>query len=508
MTGGFNKPKMENGVLKLKNSKILIFDFSTLNFQRGIIIEYVLVFGAIFLILISGLLGFILFQLRQANMKVSWEEALDVAEGGMNYYRWCLNNEVEAQCAGERDFFDAEGKKIGRFNVTATATIYCGLPGQRRITVTGWTDQFPTLARTIKATYAQKNVAQYSYILHSNVWVGNDHNIHGPYHSDGGIRMDGSNQSLITSAAILDGQGAWKCNDSFGCSPCPTQAGQCRVVVSDCVCPGVFTTTSNPTTSLFQYPVSPFDFAAITIDLGKIKDKAWHAGGIYLPKSTDLNPSGKGYHLKFQSNGTVQAWVVTGTSRTWGCSNDCTQSSDWQYDYFTISSEYLYNTYTIPPECSAIFTEDNMWPEGVISGKVVAASANLIDTSVDTDVILNKNITYTHDDGSDGVLIIGERNVLIGPSSPDVMELRGVFTAQKGHFGRNYYQGNMRTSLTIYGSIVSNGRVGTRWTSGGTTVSGYAQRETYYDQYQVDDPPPFIPSTNPDYKIVTWDEVE
>jgi len=210
----------------------------------------------------------------------------------------------------------------------------------------------------------------------------------------------------------------------------------------------------------------------------------------------------------------VRIWVVTGTSRTWGCGNECTELSDWQYDYFTISAEYEYldvdlnNTFIIPPACSAIFAEDDIWPEGTVNGKVVLASANLIDTGVDTDVILNNNITYAHSDGSDGILIIGEHNVLIGPSSPDVMDLHGIFTAQKGHFGRNHYPGNTRTSLAIYGSIVSNGRVGTQWTSGGEIVSGYAQRETYYDQHQIDNPPPFIAHTSPDYKIVSWDEVE
>jgi hypothetical protein len=320
--------------------------------------------------------------------------------------------------------------------------------------------------------------------------------------------MDGSNQSLMTSAAINNGIGEWICTSSFGCSPCPTAAGQCRISSSQCLCPDIFTTTANPNPSLFQFPVPPFDFNAITVDLALIKDKALHAGGIYLPKSTTLDANGKGYHLKFANDGTVQAWVVTGTSATYACDNDCTQGSDWQNDYFTISSEYLYNTYTIPAACSAIYAEDNIWPEGVIKGKVVVASANLVDDNVDTDAILNNNITYAHSDGTDGLSLIAERNILIGPTSPDVLELHAIFTAQRGHFGRNYYQSNMKSSLTIYGSIVSNGRVGTKWTSGGQMVSGYSARETYYDQAQVKNPPPFIGHISPDYKIVSWQEID
>lgn len=477
--------------------------------QRGIIIDYVLVFGSIFLMLLSALLGFILLQLRSANIRVDWNESLNIAEGGMNYYRWCLNNGVEANCVGQHEYYDADGNDIGKFNVTSVATAYCGLPGQRKIEVQGWTAKFPDYKRTVAVNYAQRSVAQYSYILNSDVWVGNDHVIHGPYHSNGGVRMDGSNQSLMTSAAIINGVGEWECTDSFGCDPCPTGAGQCRTAGNHCYCPDIFSTTANPNPSLFQFPVPPFDFNAIAIDLATIKDKAQHAGGIYLPKSKTLNNNGKGYHLKFRDDGSVQVYVVTGTSRTWACDNDCTRQSDYQYDYFTISSEYLYNTYTIPVACSAIFAEDNIWPEGVIKGKVALASANLVDNNAYTDAILNGNITYAHSDGTDGLSLVAERNVLIGPDSPDNMELYGIFsTGISGHFGRNYYENNIKDSLTIYGSVISSGRVGTRWTSGNQMVSGYNQRETYYDQAQVNDPPPFIGHISPDYKIVSWKEIE
>lgn len=474
------------------------------NNQKGVIIEFILVFGTIFLILLGSLLGYIVGQLKSANMRAASALSFDIAESGLNFYRWCLNHGVDAQCQGEHEYYNTDGVVIGKFRITAQITTYCNVASQYKITSTGWTNQFPQRKQTIVADYAQPSVAQYSYILNSNVWVGDDHIIRGPYHSNGGIRIDGQNQSLIASAAILNGQGAWICNASFDCDPCPTAAGQCHISGSNCVCPGVFTTTANATPSLFSYPVTPFDFNAITINLATIKDKAQHAGGVYLPQSTTLRADAKGYHLKFRSDGTVQVYIITTTSRTYGCANDCTHESDWQYDYFTISSEYLYNTYTIPPACSAIYAEDNLWVEGVIKGKIVVASANLVDTNVDTDIILNNNITYASGGLTDGLSLIAEKNILIGPDSANNLELHGIFTAQKGHFGRNHYPNNMKNSLIIYGSIVSNDRVGTQWISGAQMVSGYAQRESYYDREQVKNPPPFIGITSPDYKIVNW----
>jgi len=465
--------------------------------KRGIIITYVLVFGAIFLILLGGLLGFILLQLRISAQKVAWNESLHIAEAGVNYYRWCLNNEVSQNCLTEKDYFDPAGNPIGKFSLQITPTISCGEMVQREIISTGWTDKFPQLKRKVSVLYARTSVAKYSYILNNNVWIGEDHEIRGPYHSNGGIRMDGENQSLVTSA-----KENWVCTSSFGCSPCPTANG-CWVEGANCVCPGVFTTTQNSNPDLFSFPIPSFDFTGITIDLAQMKSSAQSAG-IYLPPSVDINPQGKGYHLKFKNNGTFETWVITGLSPTYAYSIE----EGWHYDYFTITSEYLYNTHTIPSACSAIFIEDNIWPEGIVKGKVTVASANLINPNLDTDVILAANIDYSVKDGSDGFALIGERNVLIGPQSPNQMELRGIFVAQKGRFSRNHYPDNIREKLEIYGSIISSGRVGTKWISGSQIVSGYLKRESYFDSNLVYSSPPFVPYISPDFVIVNWEEIE
>ena len=464
--------------------------------KRGIITTYVLIFGAIFLMLLAGLLGFILLQLRQANQRVSWNESLNIAEAGMNYYRWCLNNEVQEQCQLEEEYQDSSGNSIGKFSLTIDETQNCGIIGSRKIVSTGWTYKYPDLEREISVFYGRESVAKYSYILNSNVWIGSDHEIRGPYHSNGGVRMDGENQSIVTSALE-----EWVCTDSFGCSSCPTSYG-CQIKDSQCYCPGVFTTTAVSNPDLFSYPVTNFDFAGITIDLAQMKSVA-NSSGIYLPPSTTINPSGKGYHLIFQNNGTVEVRIITGLSSTYAYSLE----EGWHYDYFTITSEYIYNTLVIPVSCSAIFVEDNLWPEGIVKGKVVVASADLINPTQDTDVILQADIDYSVKDGSDGLTLIGERNVLIGPNSPDKMELRGIFVAQKGRFSRNHYQGNIREKLEIYGSIVSNGRVGTQWISGSVIVSGYSKRETYIDPYLLYDPPVFTPFVSSEYKIIKWEEL-
>jgi hypothetical protein len=473
--------------------------------KRGQITTYALVFGVIFLIILGGLLTFILGQLRISNQKIAWQEALKIAEAGIDYYRWCANNNVLSNCQLEKDYQDANGDSIGRFQLQIETNSSCGLTISQRVISTGWTYKYPQFKRTISIFYGKESVAKYSYILNSNVWVGSDHVIRGPFHSNGGVRFDGENLSTVSSALE-----EWVCTNSFGCGPqgvgygfglCPPE---CQIQNNQCVCPGVFSTTQVSNRDLFVFPIPSFDFDGITADLAQIKQAAQNSGGIYLEPSDQVDPNGKGWHLIFNSDGTVEARIITDLSPSWGYSEE----EDWHWDYFTITSEYTYQTYNITSSCSVIFVEDNLWPEGTITGKVTVASANLENPNVDTDVILNENLDYTTTTGEDGLTLIGERNVLIGPDSPDDMILRGIFIAQKGRFSRNHYPLNIKNSLTIYGSIVSNSRVGTQWINqGGHVVSGYLQRETFVDRNLLYEPPVFTPFLTTQFKIIKWEEL-
>ncbi len=501
--------------------------------SRGAIIAYVLIFGSIFILMLAGLLGYISLQLKQSSQKVAWNQSLQIAEAGIEYYRWCVNNGVEENCSGQRDYYDAAGRLLGAFSVAAESSSACGQVNLRRIVSSGWAKDYPAVKRTVRTVYGRESVAKYSYVLNANVWIGDDHQINGPYHSNGGIRMDGGNRSLMTSAAIIDDEGKWVCTGSFGCCQwryfwypyykngydctldCPSA---CTVNVTgtklvdgypvkdECVCPGIFSTTANPSPDLFKFPVPPFDFNGITVDLGQIKERAANGGGIYFPVAADRKAGSKGYHVKLREDGKFEVYFIMALQQVSGYSEEEGDTKNW----FIINNEQAdaNNPYTIPPDCAVLYFEDNLWIEGTVRGKITVVSANLISTGVETSVVLPGNIQYADYSGANGLALIGQKNVLIGPQSPDDMILDAVIVAQKGRFGRNHYEDNFRDSLTIRGSVISNGRVGTQWTSGGQMVSGYAQRYTYSDQGQVYNPPPFVMSMGSDYKIVSWEEME
>jgi hypothetical protein len=480
--------------------------------NKGAIVVYIIVFGGIALMMLSGLLGYIAIQLRAIEQKSAWNESLNIAEAGIDYYRWCLNNGVEAGCIGSFDYTDQSGAIIGQYSIEVANSNMCGQTISRTITSAGRTEKFPAVKRTIRVVYARESVAKYSYVLNSNVWIGGDHEINGPYLSNGGIRMDGRNQSTVSSAAQLVGLPEFMCydgnpdNDDNVCdSGCPTANG-CRTVSgSRCICPAVFATTANPTTSLFKMNLPSFEFNSITSDLDKIKTAADTGGGIYLPKSKTIpgysgifpDKTGRGYHLVFKSDGTMEVYIVTSLGINPG-------------DFSIVDlSPYATPIYTVPSACAAIYVEDNVWPEGVVKGKVTLAAANLIEyDNIDPDIYLNKDITYSSD-SDDGLALIAEGNVLIGKNSENDLDLHAIMVAQKGKFGRNHYSGNFKNILRIYGSVISEGRVGTQWvnTWTGQIVSGYLQRYTYFDPNQLYNAPPFVAHTDPDFKIVNWREI-
>lgn len=466
----------------------------------GYLLVLVLVFGSIFFLITASFFGYVVTQGKVIDQKVELQRALDIAEAGMNYYKWYLAHYPNDTTNGTggvgpyvHTYIDPEGAAIGEFSLQVASTTYCGDVSSIEVSSTGHTYSDPTIERTITARYARPSVAEYAYIINSNVWAGADRVIVGPYHSNGGIRMDGTNNSTVTS-----GQASWTCTNSYGCTP-------------DSVRDGVFTSTANANPALFSFPSAPINFAGLSVDLAQMQDRAQNAGGIYLP------PSGAyGYRVRFNSGGTITVYRVTNTTQYWGY----TTEDSWQQERHVMSATTLVGSYPISASCPLIFVQDKVWLEGDVNQKVTIAAADVGSIAINPQIILNDNINYTST--SSGLLAIAEQDVLVGLSVPTDMALNGIFVAQNGRFGRNHYcqscsvSGNsrglpssldpyvIRSSLTINGTIVSYGREGTKWTSAGVHTSGFANRSNAYDRDLVSNPPPLVPKTSDVYVVTDW----
>jgi len=274
---------------------------------------------------------------------------------------------------------------------------------------------------------------------------------------------------------------------------------------------------SGPNQNLWSYPTPQLDFNGIAANFTALKTKAQAAapnGGIYLPRvSTGTNTSSanywKGYHLTFNADGTVTVKKVTGVTPL---NVTPVNSADASTDYTLVSSEASFNTYTIPSNCGLIFVEDNIWVDGVIPSKVTLVSANVTTAGIATNAMIKGNITYAN--SASGLTLIAQNDVLVTPDSPTTLNLNGVFVAQGGAFGRNYYGAyscdgtyEPRGTLTIHGTTVSNKRTGTKWINGcGGGDAGYQTRIDAFDRTLATDPPPFTPTISSVFQFVDWRE--
>ncbi|MDB5189954.1 MAG: hypothetical protein JWN49_280 [Parcubacteria group bacterium] len=464
---------------------------------RGFLMLLALVFGSIFVTVLAALSSFSITQNHVQTNATGKSRALALAEAGLEYYRWFLahNPGNLTNGTGQPGPYvltqtDPEGGTIGTVSLNVSGNMSCGQVTSIDLTATGYPSDGSNTSRTVATRYAQPTVATYSYILNDSVWAGSDRIINGPYHSNGGIRMDGTANAPVTSSLS-----SWLCTDAFGCSTDQTKTG-------------VF--GAGPNSTLWSYPSPQVDFNGIAANFTALKTKA-QASGIYLARYSSGSSSNasywRGYHLIFNADGTV---TVKKVSNTQSLTVQPINTADGTTDHTVISSESTFATYTIPSSCGLIFVEDNVWVEGVIPAKVTVVSANVTTTGVAPNIMLPDNITYSGS-SNPGLTAIAENDVLVTGDSPSTMALSGIFIAQNGAFGRNYYgcpsSYEPRNTLTIHGTTVSNKRTGTKWMNGCSGGdAGYQLRTDAFDRNLATDPPPFTPTISTDYQFVDWHE--
>jgi hypothetical protein len=489
--------------------------------DRGVTIILVIAFMAVFMVILGTITSYTFTQSRYGRALYAREQAVQIAEAGLEYYRWFLahnpndlTNGTGAPGPYEYTVTDPEGGEIGTASITVAGNQSCGVTQSIDITSVGVADADPAFTRTLFARHMRPSVAEYSHIVSDNVWAGADRNITGPYHSNGGIRMDGTNNSDVTSAVST-----WVCNSSFGCNPTNNSA------------PGVFGAGTG--SALWRFPVPQIDFPSFFTSLGTttsaLRLLALNDGMLLSPTSTwvggvrqgaEYNSVGgssqRGYRLVFRSDGTIDIYRVTDTDSV----RSYNSLLGWHDDYSIVDDETFVGNFTPPSDCSLIFVQAKAWIEGTVSGKITVVAAD--EGSFVPNVLFgNNNLTYQVVDGTTGLTVISEGSIIIPLLSPDVMTIRGIFVAQTGLVGRNHYTNSgsnavpsqynsyvLRSQLTTNGSVISFRRVGTKWLCGspGVYCSGYNTRLDNYDRLLAFFPPPFTPAASADYKFVLWRE--
>lgn len=450
--------------------------------QAGFLIIYEVLIIFIFSLVMLAAISYAAIQLRVVRSTVAREQAFNIAEAGINYYQWHLAHyptdyQDGTGAAGPyiHDYIDKNTNQvIGQYSLTITP------PGVGSTVTTiqsiGWTTDKPSTRRTITSRYGIPSLAKYGFLTNSDVWVGNTESVNGEMHANGGIRFDGVGNAPIQSAKLT-----YTCQTYHGCGPTTK--------------PGIWGSAAASTQAYWNFPVPGIDFSSLTSDLATMRTDAQSAG-IYKGAS-----GGQGYSLVFNSNATVSIYKVNSLrSHASGTDvNGNVHNEDLDYNGRT-----LLQTSALPSN-GIIFLEDRTWVEGTVAGRVTVAAAKLpYNPSTAPSILIPNNVVYTAKDGSVSLGLISQKDILVTYYSPNDLEIDAALIAQNGSAQRFFFSGNVKDTLTVYGSVMSFGVWTWSWVSGSTVTSGYPNTNTTYDSSLLYSPPPNFPLTNSGYQQLTW----
>lgn len=459
--------------------------------NRGNALVYTLIILAISSILFSGFIEVVGSQIRYALKKVQSEESLQVAEAGIYFYRWYLAHQVEGRTKQQIQDFWVSGSPYGVANPYVAD--YEGI-GQYSIRVipptgnstiaivesTGHTYKDVERTRTVRVRFRQPSWSEFSVLCDGDIRFGDGTDVHGPIHSNGGIRFDGVAYNVVSSARTT--------YDDPDVAGVNMQDGVWTNWANE------FNTTMNRSVFLGgkEFPKTGPSFNGVTGDLAFMKSSAgcsqvgsYCGSDLTLNGNRYFNNSESGRHIVLNANGTMSVRKV--------------RSVDGNFEILNYQGSAV--TYAIPND-GIVFVEDNVWVDGTVNGRRVTIVAGDLSGGTAKNIYLKNNLRYTNTDGTDSVGLIAQNDITVTRNSLDALRIDAALLAQNGRVGRIYYSDSYKSSIIIFGSIATRGRYGFAYTDG----TGYAVRTLMYDNNFLYFPPPYFP-TGTHYAIDLWEEI-
>lgn len=495
------------------------------NFQKGLVLVNVLVFAVITIMVTTALINWSSSMIKSIRNLSSKEQAMQVAEAGIDYYRWHLAHAPTDYKDGYatttngpfiHDFKDKDGTVIGKFSLNITPPPI----GSTLIKVksTGTVNSAPGVTRSLLVTLAIPSFAKYAVIANDFMRFGDGTEVFGPIHVNNGVRFDGLTHNVITSSKdkFID-------PDQGSHNPSWYQMG-----VYTTQSPTELNTNGTPPTTapsrpdVFmagrQFPIQVVDFLGITTDLARMKSDAIANGKYYASSGV------QGYHIVLKTNDTFDIYKVkTLASQPNNCDNDQNETGWGTWSIKTpltnTSNQQIFQSNVAFPANGVIFVEDHVWVDGQINTARVTIAAGKFPDNPSTwkNIIVNDDLLYTNYDSTDTIALVAQGHILSGlydDAGGEDLRIDGAVIAQNGKVGRYYYSSScgstyLMDTLTLYGMLGSNKRYGFAWISGGGgTSSGFQNRDIIYDSNLLYAPPPNFPLTSNQYTILSWEEIE
>jgi hypothetical protein len=483
--------------------------------NKAQVVFYILFYLFLTIMIFTGALLWVFTYLRFVERESQKILALNIAESGIEYYRWYLNHFPGDFTDGTgqpgpytHNFYNRRNEKIGDF------TLEINPPEQGyslvNIISTGKLIN-QNISKKIESLLGKPSLAKYSVLVDDDIRFGTGTIVYGEIHSNKGIRFDGLAYNLVKSSLLTyddpdhEGCKEWAVHTHINpVDPCPPQNPD----------PDQLPLRSDVFKAGRLVGVPSQDFVGISQDLSYYKTLA-QRNGIYLDFSGTNN---YGYELIIRPDGKIDAYLVRNIIKNSACNivdpyTDSSGGERYSLSSWSISQKNFIRTYDYPRN-GIIFIEDNVWVSGQVNNKkLLIASAKFPENNAQmTNIIINSDLKYTNYDGRDGIGLIAQRNILIGLKSSNILRIDGALVAQKGRIGRHSYSSGcgaeyQREKITIYGSLITRKRYGFSWIDrNGNWSSGYRLRELIYNSYNLYFPPPYFPLASEFYDIFKWKE--
>lgn len=498
--------------------------------QTGMITPTLLILLAVFFVLATSIMSWALQERKIVILESRKTKALQVAEAGVDYYKWHLAHDEDdykdghtwcciigstpyanpASCAGNicgpyiTDYKDYDNNVIGKYSLMITPpAVGSTVVG---VASTGSVNEDINITKTVSSQLGKKSLARYSFLSNPSIWIGADESVSGPLHSNGGIRFDSDCDSKITSAKLTYSCTDGSCDD-YALHPADP--------------PGIWGSAPDTCKQYWHFPDSSMDFDLFTVNMADIKAAAQTPGqGIFLPQlpriGTDSNRR-YGYKIVFRADAKVEISKVKSLG---GDVSVVIGPNHWVTDKERIADADALVTYNMPAN-GLIFAQDDVWVEGNVKGKVTLAVSNLNMTANrnhDARIIINNSIKYEPGlnglrDGSSALGLMAEGDVLVPYGSPDNLEIDAVMLSQKGHVYRreykysnysNYSTHDRPDKITVYGGVITFKFWTWSYVDEDNVVSdGFMETDTIYDNHLVYSPPPSFP-TEENFEMISW----
>jgi hypothetical protein len=503
--------------------------------KHGSAIAYALVITAAVSILLMSMITYIVSQLKFSMNRVEREEAFQVAEAGVYYYRWYLAHATDGMDAQQlkafwvnsstlgvsgdytADFNDSEtGVKLGSYTVKLDppdpdSTI-------ATITVTGESVKMTGVKRTVQVRFRRPSWSEYTFLSNSFMNFGDQAEVFGKIHSNGGIRFDGLAHNTVSSLLPRFDDTTYGGNrQEFGVHTTvnPADGAAPSYPWSDGTVP------NRP--DIFeggrQFPVPEVSFAGVSADFTNMEAQANAGSGKYF------NNSGQGRRINIKSDGTYDVCtvnsanantheisyydgVVSGAYGSYSGTNGdtCTTSSccaSASCSYIKSSKHEMgkcvsLNNYPIVNN-GVIFVDNSVWVEGSVNNKRITVAARGASSNIYIG-ISNQDLRLAAYNCANMLGLVAQRDIRVLNDCPSNFTVDAALLAQTGLVGIVNGMGG-KYSLNFNGAIASylqpyfqNGN------------SGFADRTYNFNNQLLYCPPPYFP-TGTEYSIDSWEEL-